>query len=62
MASNATNPKKQPVAWVEPTKYQNYKINVSPSLAERVVDALTDSGLQAKLNPDVEWSKDYNLI
>lgn len=30
---------------------------MSPDLATRVVDALVENGIEAKLNPDVEWSE-----
>ncbi|KAM0753459.1 LigB subunit of an aromatic-ring-opening dioxygenase LigAB [Meredithblackwellia eburnea MCA 4105] len=62
IASNDGNPKKQPVAWVEPAKYVDYQINSSPSLAKRVQDALIDAGIEAKLNPNVEWIHDVFLV
>ncbi|SCZ98968.1 BZ3500_MvSof-1268-A1-R1_Chr3-1g05738 [Microbotryum saponariae] len=57
IASNASEPVKQPVAWVSPDKYIDYNINVSPKLAERVHESLTAAGIESKLNPNVEWSE-----
>lgn len=66
VASNVGNPKKQPVSWVSPDKYQDYKINVSPKLAGEVVDTLVANGIEAQLNPNVEWSElsagDRNIL
>lgn len=33
------------------------QINSCPDLAKRVQDALVESGIEATLNPNVEWSK-----
>jgi hypothetical protein len=55
IASNDGNPVKQPVAWVSPDKYVDYKINSSPALAKRVQDSLTAAGIEATLKPDLEW-------
>ncbi|PWY97386.1 LigB subunit of an aromatic-ring-opening dioxygenase LigAB [Testicularia cyperi] len=62
VASNAGNPKKQPVAWVEPSRYVNYKINSSPKLANQIVSRLTQHGIKAKLEPDHEWIHDSFII
>ncbi|GAA6008901.1 DODA-type extradiol aromatic ring-opening family dioxygenase [Rhodotorula paludigena] len=53
---------KQPVAWVTPDKYVDYEINSSPELAERVQTLLTDAGIEAKLNPKLEWIHDVFLV
>ena len=52
----------QPVAWVDPAKYVHYKINASPSLAAKVQQLLTSSGIEAKLNPNHEWIHDCFLV
>lgn len=62
VAANTAEPKKQPVAWVDPTIYQNYSINVDPELAQQVVEALKRKGLKAKMNSDVEWIHDSFLV
>ncbi|SCV74179.1 BQ2448_6611 [Microbotryum intermedium] len=62
IASNASEPVKQPVAWVSPDKYIDYNINVSPKLAERVHESLTAAGIESKLNPNVEWIHDVFLV
>jgi aromatic ring-opening dioxygenase catalytic subunit (LigB family) len=64
IASNdgAENVGTQPVAWVDPAKYVNYKINSSPSLASKVQHLLTNSGIEAKLNPNHEWIHDCFLV
>ncbi|KAM0793766.1 hypothetical protein ACM66B_001184 [Microbotryomycetes sp. NB124-2] len=62
IASNDGNPKKQPVAWVEPSKYVDYQINSSPKLAKKVQDLLVAQGIEAKLNPNLEWVHDVFLV
>ncbi|ETS61950.1 hypothetical protein PaG_04064 [Moesziomyces aphidis] len=62
VAANPTNPKKQPVAWVEPSRYVDYKINSSPRLANEVVARLQQNGIKAKTDPELEWIHDTFII
>ncbi|EPQ32132.1 uncharacterized protein PFL1_00329 [Pseudozyma flocculosa PF-1] len=62
VASNPTPPNKQPVAWVEPARYVDYKINASPRLANKVVKRLHANGIKAKTDSDLEWIHDTFII
>lgn len=62
VAANPTNPKKQPVAWVEPSRYVDYKINSSPKLADAVVTRLRQNGIKSKLDPELEWIHDTFIV
>lgn len=57
-----TSPAKSPVAYVEPSKFVNYKLNPDISMASRCVEMLKKSGLKAKLNQKFDWIHDTYLI
>ncbi|ORY86669.1 catalytic LigB subunit of aromatic ring-opening dioxygenase, partial [Leucosporidium creatinivorum] len=48
---------KQPVAWVTPDKYVDYEVCLTA-----LICLLTASGIEAKLNPTLEWIHDTFLV
>lgn len=60
----ATNPKppKQPVAWVEPSKYLNFEVDIDVPFSEHIIETLNSQGISAKAAPDFEIIHDTLLI
>ncbi|PWN20896.1 LigB subunit of an aromatic-ring-opening dioxygenase LigAB [Microstroma glucosiphilum] len=60
----ATNPKppKQPVAWVEPSKYVNFEVDIDVPFSEHIIETLNAQGISAKAAPDFEIIHDTLLI
>ncbi|RDW75215.1 hypothetical protein BP6252_06357 [Coleophoma cylindrospora] len=56
------NPAKSPVAYVEPSKYIDYKLNPDLPMGERCIQLLKDNGLKAKANSNIDWIHDTYLI
>lgn len=60
----ATNPdpQKSPVSYVDPAKYQNYKLNPDIETGRRCVQMLKAEGFDAEENPKFDWIHDVFLI
>ncbi|KUJ07453.1 extradiol ring-cleavage dioxygenase class iii protein-like protein subunit B [Mollisia scopiformis] len=56
------NPSKSPVAYVHPSKFENYKLNPDLPMATRCVSLLKAAGLKAKTNTTFDWIHDTYLI
>lgn len=52
------NPGMNPISWVAKEKYENYKINCSKELGERVGKILTEGGVDVHLDDTDEWIHD----
>ena len=49
------SPGKSPVAYVHPSKYQDYKLNPDLPTANRCLTMLKDAGFNARANDTFEW-------
>ncbi|TPX16348.1 uncharacterized protein E0L32_003997 [Thyridium curvatum] len=60
----AMNPKpsKSPVAYVQPSKYVDYKLNPDLETGERCISMLTEAGFDVSGNPTFDWIHDTYLI
>jgi hypothetical protein len=60
----ATNPKpsKQPVAWVDPSKYMDLDPNIDVDFAHHVIKELTEAGIDTRPAPKFEIIHDTFLI
>ena len=60
----ATNPEpqKSPVSYVDPAKYQDYKLNPDVATAKRAVQMLKAHGFNAEENSTFDWIHDTFLI
>lgn len=60
----ATNPKpsKQPVAWVDPKKYQNFDPNIDVEYSKYVLKELEKANFKVKAAPNFEIIHDTFLI
>lgn len=60
----ATNPKpsKQPVAWVDPSKYMDFDANIDVDFAHHVIEELTAAGIDTRPAPNFEIIHDTFLI
>ncbi|KAF2158260.1 LigB subunit of an aromatic-ring-opening dioxygenase LigAB [Myriangium duriaei CBS 260.36] len=60
----ATNPRpgKSPVAYVHPSKYQDYALNPDIDTAERCIEMLKANGFDAAGDPKFDWIHDTYLI
>jgi len=56
------NPQKSPGAYVDPSKYANYKLNPDIETANRCVKMLKAEGFNAEGSPDFDWIHDTYLI
>lgn len=56
------NPPKQPVAWVDPSKYQNLDPNVDVEFAQHVITELQGAGIDTRPAPNFEIIHDTFLI
>ncbi|KIN09140.1 hypothetical protein OIDMADRAFT_100489 [Oidiodendron maius Zn] len=55
-------PAKNPVAYVHPSKYVDYKLNPDLPMGERCIKLLNGSGFKAKANSTFDWIHDTYLI
>ncbi|KAJ1328862.1 4,5-DOPA dioxygenase extradiol [Microdochium nivale] len=60
--TTTVNPGKSPVAYVHPSKYQDYKLNPDIPGAHRCIQLLRDAGIEANENSNFEWIHDTYLI
>lgn len=60
----ATNPKpnKSPVAYVHPSKYEDYKLNPDLATGRRCVEMLKARGFNVEENAEFDWIHDTYLI
>lgn len=56
------DPGKSPVAYVHPSKYENYKLNPDLENGERILKMLQDAGFNASANEKFDWIHDTYLI
>jgi aromatic ring-opening dioxygenase catalytic subunit (LigB family) len=56
------NPEKQPVAWVDPSKYKNLDVNIDVDFAQHVIKELQEAGIDARPAPHFEIIHDCFLI
>ncbi|PSN74356.1 LigB subunit of an aromatic-ring-opening dioxygenase LigAB [Corynespora cassiicola Philippines] len=57
-----SNPEKSPVAYVHPSKYENYKLNPDLATGKRCISMLRSAGLDARPNETFDWIHDTYLI
>ncbi|KAL1897609.1 hypothetical protein Sste5346_003915 [Sporothrix stenoceras] len=55
-------PAKSPVAYVHPSKYQNYDLQPDLPTGQRCVKLLREAGFRARGNPTFDWIHDTYLI
>ena len=60
--STNPSPGKSPVAYVNPEKYVNYKLNTDLKTTERCIEMLACEGFNVGGNPTFEWIHDVYLI
>lgn len=51
--STKADPSYESIAWVDPEKYKNFKVNGSPALGKRVAKLLQNGGVNAIEDPNV---------
>ena len=56
------NPRKAPVAFVDPAKWAKYKLYADPEMGKRVVGMLNDAGFKAEEAPKYNWIHDIFLV
>ncbi|CZR61847.1 probable aromatic ring-opening dioxygenase family protein [Phialocephala subalpina] len=56
------SPSKSPVAYVHPSKFENYKLNPDLPMVDTCVSLLKKAGLKAKKNASFNWIHDTYLI
>jgi aromatic ring-opening dioxygenase catalytic subunit (LigB family) len=56
------NPGKNPIAYVHPSKYVDYKLNPDPQTASRCISMLVKAGFNASGNSEFDWIHDTFLV
>lgn len=56
------NPGKSPVAYVHPSKYENYKLNPDLAMVPVIQQHLAAAGIPSRPDPDFDWIHDTYLV